>query len=58
MFGDSAAFEVDGNGEYNTFVGTLISILFFILIVPYGVNKYLVMVEYNNTNYGESIITR
>ena len=58
MFGDSVSFEVDGNGTYNTFIGTIVSIAILFLVIPYGLRKYNIMIQFNDTNFAESVVSR
>ena len=58
MFGETPSFEINGEGSYNTLIGTLLSILILIIVIPYGHRKYVIMNEYNDTNFAEAVVKR
>ena len=53
-YGEQASFNMGGNSSFSSVHGTLISILVLAIVIPYGVNKYLVMKDRDDTNF-ESI---
>ena len=56
MFAQTASFEIDGEGSYNTTIGALVSILILLLVVPYGHRKYNKMMEFGDTMYSSQTI--
>ena len=54
MFGQAAQFDIEGESTYNTCVGSIASILIFLLVVPYAYKKSILMLEMNDTHYSDS----
>ena len=50
-FGETASFSIAGRDSYPSFCGTLISIMVLSVVIPYGLNKYLIMQEYEDTSF-------
>ena len=51
MFGESPSFEIDGNGTYNTLIGTVMSIIILFIVIRYGIRKLNIMRQFNDTNF-------
>ena len=50
-FGSSPAFSLkDGEGSFGSLVGVFVSIFVFIFVIWYGISKYQIMNEYDDTN--------
>ena len=54
MFAQSQSFEVEGKTSYRTFLGSLLSLLIIIIVTPYAVKRYSIMVDYKDTRYSTS----
>ena len=54
MFAQSPSFEVGGKRYYRTLMGSIMSILIFIIITPYVAKRYSVLVNYKDTRYSTS----
>ena len=50
-YGESASFNIAGKRTYPSVYGTFISILIFAVVIPYGTNKFMIMRNYEDTNY-------
>ena len=50
-YGESASFNISGRSSYTSVYGTIISMLVFIVVIPYGVNKFVVMKNYEDTKF-------
>ena len=58
MFGVTPSFEINGEGSYNTLIGTALSICILIIVLPYGKNKFDIMQDYEDTNFAEAVVKR
>ena len=43
LYGESTAFTVNGSASYPSFCGTIMSLIVFLVVLPYGINKYTIM---------------
>ena len=50
-YGESASFTIAGRSSYPSVYGTIISMLIFTVVIPYGFNKFIVMKNYEDTNF-------
>ena len=50
-YGEAASFNIAGKSSYPSVYGTLISILILAVVIPYGTNKFIVMRNYEDTNF-------
>ena len=50
-YGESASFNIAGRSSYPSVYGTIISMLILAVAFPYGVNKFVVMKNYEDTNF-------
>ena len=50
-YGESASFNIAGKSSYPSVYGTLISILVLVIVIPYATNKFVVMQNYEDTNF-------
>ena len=51
LFEEKPAFLINGKGSIQSLLGAFISIAIFVTIVPYGVNNFFQMVNYESTTY-------
>ena len=56
MFAQAQSFEVEGERFYRTGMGAIMSCLILIIIAPYVVKRYNVLVNYKDTRYSTSNI--
>ena len=50
-YGERASFNIAGKSTYPSILGTLVSIIVLVVVIPYGLNKFLIMKEYGDTNF-------
>ena len=50
-YGESASFNIAGKSSFPSVYGTLISILVLVIVIPYAINKFVVMRNYEDTNF-------
>ena len=51
MFGESLQFKVGGNDSFKSIIGALVSLAIFATVLPYGVNKFIILYQKNDTSY-------
>ena len=50
-YGETAKFNINGQESYPSVVGTIISLLIFAVVIAYGLNKFIIMWEFNDTKH-------
>ena len=55
FFGEKASFHIDGEQSYNSIFGAIISIGIIGTIMAYGINKYKIMKNFEETNFQQSM---
>ena len=50
-YGESASFNIAGKSSYPSVYGTIISMLVLAVVIPYGLNKFVVMKSYEDTKF-------
>ena len=53
-YGESASFNIAGRSSHPSVYGIIITMLVFAIVIPYGINKFVVMQNYEDT-YFQSI---
>ena len=51
LFGESIGFNIDGSERSSSCVGSLISLVIYILVFVYGIQKFITLLEYGDTNH-------
>ena len=44
---------MDGNDSYGSYFGTFTSLIIALVLAAYGINKFLIMWNYEDTNFNE-----
>ena len=57
-YGETKSFMIAGNDTYPSVFGTLITLIIFIVIVPFGFNKFIIMRDREDTNFQSTIEER
>ena len=55
LFGEQIGLNIDGEGANKTILGLLFSLCIFATIIPYGVKKYDVMINYEDTDIQRTV---
>ena len=50
-YGETANFSIEGKSTYPSLCGTLVSLAILVVVIPYAINKFVIMKEFNDTNY-------
>ena len=50
-YGESASLSVDGKSTFPSIYGMIISILILLVAVPYGANKFVIMLGREDTSF-------
>ena len=50
-YGETAQFSINGRSSYPSVFGTLVSLAVLAVVIPYAVNKFVIMQEFNDTNF-------
>ena len=53
QFAEIPAFKIKGRDGYPSIIGTLTSLVIFGTVIAYGVNKYDIMMKYEDTQYSK-----
>ena len=57
-YGETKSFSIAGNNTYPSVFGTLITLIIFVVIVPFGFNKFIIMRDREDTNFQSTIEER
>ena len=53
FFSKGISFQVDGRDSYGSIFGTFTSLIIVLVIATYGIHKFLIMLNYEDTNFNE-----
>ena len=53
LFGTNITFREDGGDQFGSVFGALISLLVAMVVAEYGLNKFFVLKERNDTNFND-----
>ena len=51
LFGENVGFLVDGDDSFKTWPGTLFSLVIFVVVAYYGVQKFIIMKDRLDTTF-------
>ena len=51
LFGEKAEFQIEGQSDYKSLCGAILSLGIFTTVIIYAANKFNVMWEFEGTNY-------
>ena len=55
LYGEAITFNIDGEGEYTTVFGALLSLLILTVVFRYGSDKFVVLQARGDTTYQEYV---
>ena len=53
IFATDVSFKENGSESFGSIFGSLISLIFMLIAALYGINKFTIMINYEDTNFSE-----
>ena len=54
IFGEQVNFNIDGENSHKSFFGSFVTIIIALIVVSYGLDKFILMTEYRDTIHQET----
>ena len=57
LFSTNFTFKTNGNDSFQTGFGACMSLMIMLIVALYGINKFFIMRNYDDTSFNEYIVT-